>query len=391
MSTKPDFLPRDAEPDWAAWRTRFPVLERKTYLNSCSYGALATDVAEALQQYVSDRLEKGTDWNYWVERNDAARVATARCIGASAEEVAITTSASAGINAIASCLSYDRGRHKVVMSDLEFPTNGQIWLAQERRGAEVVRVPAVDGYVPLEHFDAAIDEETLIVAVTLVSYRNGARLDIPGIVDIARQKGALVLVDGYQGIGSFRFDVSRVRPDFLVGGMVKYLLGTAGIGFLYVRDPLAGRLTPSVTGWFGQSDIFAMDATRFDPAPTARRFETGTPPVVNCYAAEAGLRIIDEVGLPAIETRVAGLTEALIREAKSAGYTLAAPEEPGRHGALITLRTRDEHGLVAWLGEQGIVASSRFGNLRVSPHFYNDYEDIETLMRALRKKRQLLV
>jgi selenocysteine lyase/cysteine desulfurase len=391
MNTRSDTTARAAKQDWAAIRARFPVLERKTYLNSCAYGALATDVMAALQRYITDRLEKGTDWNYWVARSDAARVAVADFLGADADEVAITTSASAGINSIASALTFDRPRNKVVISEFEFPTNAQIWYAQERRGAEVVRVPEKNDYIPVENFEAAIDEDTLIVAVTQVCFRNGARLDIPAIVEIARRKGALVLVDGYQGLGTLDFDVRKVDPDFVVGGMVKYLLGTAGIGFLYVRRDLIEHLVPTVTGWFAQSDIFAMDTTRYDPAPDARRFEMGTPPVINCYAAEAGIKVLEEVGMSLIEGRLSELTAAIVAEARSAGYTLAVPDDPRRRGALITLRTRDENALVGRLEEYNIVTSSRFGNLRISPHFYNDHDDIDRLFRALRKQRHLLI
>lgn len=391
MNTRPDNLIIAEEPDWAAIRARFPVLERKTYLNSCAYGALATDVMEALQRYINDRLEKGTDWNYWIGRNEGVRAAVATFLGAAPDEIAVTASASAGINSIASALNFEQPRNKVVISDYEFPTNAQIWYAQERRGARVLRVEEKDGYIPVEQFESAIDEDTLIVAVTQVCFRNGARLDIPAIVDIARRRGALVLVDGYQSLGSLDFDVQQIKPDFVVGGMVKYLLGTAGIGFLYVREALIESLVPTVTGWFAQSDIFAMDHTRYSPSPTARRFEMGTPPVPNCYAAEAGLKILAEIGLPAIEKRIAYLTSSIIAAAKTAGYTLGGPEDPQRHGALVTLRTHDENVLVASLEDQGIVTSCRSGNLRIAPHFYNNDSDIDTLFRALQKQKNLLI
>jgi len=391
MISRPDISPTAVEPDWANIRSLFPVLEKKTYLNSCAYGALATDVTDALQRYIRDRQEKGTDWNYWVERNDSVRNAVASFLGADPDEIAVTASASAGINSVASALNFDQARNKVVISEFEFPTNAQIWYAQELRGAKVVRVPEKDGYIPVEHFESAIDDETLIVAVTQVCFHNGARLDIPAIAEVARRKGALLLMDGYQGFGTMDFDVRRAGVDFAVGGMLKYLLGTAGIGFLYVREPLIESLVPTVTGWFAQSDIFAMNTTSYEPAPTARRFEMGTPPVPNCYAAEAGLQILENVGLPTIEYRIGELTAAIIAEAKRAGYTLAVPENPERRSALITIRTHDELALVDILDNQGIITSSRSGNLRISPHFYNNEDDIDSLFRALREQKHLLV
>jgi len=379
------------EPDWSAIRSRFPVFENKTYINSCSYGALATEVIAALHAYIDDRQTKGTDWDYWVGQNERVRSAVAGLLGAESDEIAVTTSASAGINSVASALRFDGPRDKIVISDFEFPTSAQIWYAQELRGATVVRAREENGYVSPEQFEKVIDDETLLVAVTQVYFKNGTRLDIPAIAEIAKDRGALLLVDGYQSLGTVSFDVTEIRPDFVVGGMLKYLLGTAGIGFLYARRALIESLVPTVTGWFAQSDIMAMDTSRYDPSPTARRFETGTPPVPNCYAAVAGLEIIAEVGLDNIVRRIQDLTSLIKSAAKESGYVFGMLEAPGRHGAMISLRSNDENSLVEALAADGIVTSCRGGNLRISPHFYNNDDDIETLFRALKKHQRLLL
>lgn len=378
-------------PDWATLRSRFPVLSRKTYLNSCAYGAMAADVTAALARYSRDRLEKGTDWHYWIERNDSVRNAAARLVGANTGEIAVTTSASAGINAIASSLDFGGSRNRIVISGYEFPTSGQIWYAQARRGAEILRVEERDGYIPAEAFAEVIDERTLLVGVTRVCFRNGAKLDVKAIAEIAHRHGAMVLVDGYQALGTEAFDVRDADIDFLVGGMLKYLLGTAGIGMLYARESLIPALVPTCTGWFAQADIFAMDNSKNEPAPDARRFEMGTPPVPNCYAAEAGLAIIDDVGLANIEDRVRSLTGMIVERALDAGYSVAAPLAPEQRGAMVTLRSKDEEALVARLDERGIVTSCRAGNLRVSPHFYNDETDVDALFDALADNDALLV
>ncbi|HUA88836.1 MAG TPA: aminotransferase class V-fold PLP-dependent enzyme, partial [Steroidobacteraceae bacterium] len=225
--------------DFAALRRRFPVLERKTYLNSGSYCALADSVRAAINSYMDDRLAVGANWDVWVMKNEAVRAAMAQVLNAACDEIAVTASASAGLNALASAFDFSGPRNKVLVSDFEFPTNAQIWHAQERRGARVVHVPrAADGYIPLENFARLIDSETQLVAVTHVCFRNGARLDIPGIVRLAHERGARILLDTYQAVGGLKVDVKALDVDFAVGGMLKYLLGTAGIGFLYVRDAL---------------------------------------------------------------------------------------------------------------------------------------------------------
>src|SRR5580692_7699096 len=234
-----------AEPDFETLRREFPVLARKTYLNSGSYCALANEVRAAFEAYLDDRLLVGANWDLWITKNEAVRALTAALVRALPDEIAVTASVSAGLNALASALDFTGPRNKVVVSDFEFPTNAQIWHAQEPRGAKVVHVPrAADGYIPLENFAKAIDDKTLLVAITHVCFRNGAKLDIPGIVRLARAHGALVLLDCYQAVGSLDIDVKSLDVDFAVGGMLKYLLGTAGIGFLYARDSIIRSLPP---------------------------------------------------------------------------------------------------------------------------------------------------
>src|SRR3984893_7121542 len=254
--------------DFKTLRSRFPVLERKTYLNSGSYCALADSVKEAINNYMEDRLLVGANWDVWVMKNEAVRSLMAQVLHAQSDEIAVTASASAGINSLASACDFTQRRHKVVISDFEFPTNAQIWPAQEPRGARVVHVPrAPDGYIPLENFEKLIDEETQLVAITHLCYRNGAKLDIPGIVRLAHARGAKVLLDCYQSVGSLDIDVKALDVDFAAGGMLKYLLGTAGIGFLYGREAFIESLVPTNSGWFAQADIAAMDITANRPAP----------------------------------------------------------------------------------------------------------------------------
>lgn len=374
--------------EFAALRRRFPVLAHKVYLNSGSYCALAETVRAAINAYLDDRLLLGANWDVWVTKNEAVRTAMAAVLRAAPDEIAVTASASAGLNALASAFDFTRGRDKVIVSDFEFPTNAQIWHAQERRGARVVHVPrAADGYIPLENFERLIDSQTLLVAVTHVCFRNGARLDIPGIVQLAHARGARVLLDCYQAVGGITVDVGKLGVDFAVGGMLKYLLGTAGIGFLYVRGELIPDLTPSNSGWFAQERITDMDITANRPSPTARRFEAGTPPVVNCYAAEAGLKIILEVGTDAIETRVRALTRRCMDALEAIGWAAVTPRQEERRGPMVAVASRDPARLFARLAQQDIVTSFRDANLRATVHFYNSEDDIDAFVAAMQSAR----
>ena len=376
------------EQNFEALRKEFAVLGRKTYLNSGSYCALANEVRAAFDAYMEDRLLVGANWDVWVTKNESVRALVATLLRASPDEIAVTASVSAGLNALASALQFDGPRNKVVVSDFEFPTNAQIWHAQEPRGAKVVHVPrAADGYIPLESFEKAIDERTELVAITHVCFRNGAKLDIPGIVRLARAKGAKVLLDCYQSVGSVDIDVKALDVDFAAGGMLKYLLGTAGIAFLYVRDSFIKSLVPTNSGWFAQESITAMDITANRPAPNARRFEAGTPPVVNCYAAEAGLKMLLRVGTPGIEKRNFALTRRCMERLSEIGWPSITPAEDRRRGATVAVPSRDSAGLSAALMKRDIVTSHRDDNIRASFHFYNNDDDVESFIGAMKDLR----
>lgn len=381
---------------WQNWsmssiRLRFPIFQDKVYLNSCSQGALSCDVKDAYNAYLADWDDKGSPWEYWVERMEAARHAFAGLVNAQPDEIAVTTSVSAAVSALASAFDFSGERSKVVVSDFEFPTVAQVWHAQEQRGARVVHVPAAGNTIPVQRFADAIDERTAIVSITHVCFRNGSRLDVPAIVELAHQKGALVLLDSYQALGTFPIDVKELKVDFLVGGALKYLLGSAGLAFMYVRAGLTALLTPTVGGWFTQENIFAMDIYRNRFSPTARRFEAGTPPVPNIYAGLAGIKLIGSIGLETIEHHIGELTGAIKEGAMRRGFNLVTPVDPRRHGALITLRSHKADLLVKWLENGGIITSSRGDNLRISPHIYNDLSDVNRLMDCLTHHRELLV
>ena len=372
-------------------RHRFPVFGQRVYINSCSQGALSDSVREAYGRYLADWDEYGAPWEYWVEQLEAVRGTVARLINADEDEVAITTSVSAGVSALASGLRPGEGRDKVVVSDFEFPTIGQIWHAQERRGVRVEHVPAeADGTIPLERFEAAIDEQTALVAVTHVCFRNGSRLDVEAVARIAHERGALVLVDAYQTVGSLPVDVLALGCDFLAAGVLKYLLGSAGLGFFFCRRALVQEVEPSATGWFADRDIFEMDIHDYSPAPTARRFEAGTPPVPPIYAAIAGIELMQEIGIAETEAHVRELNALLHDGLEELGTRAVTPRSSEQSGALVCIPSTDVNGLVAALAAEDVVTSSRDDNLRISAHCYNTADDIHAVLDVLARNRELL-
>jgi selenocysteine lyase/cysteine desulfurase len=372
-------------------RDRFPIFQRKVYVNSCSQGALSDSVRGAYMSYLTDWDQRGAPWEYWVELMEAARAEFAGLVGADGDEVAVTTSVSAGVSALASAFRFDEGRDTIVVSDFEFPTIGQIWHAQEARGARVVHVPAApDGTIPIERFEQVVDDSTALVAVTAVCFRNGSRLDVDAVTRLAHARGARVLVDAYQAAGAIPIDVHAMDVDFLAAGVLKYLLGSAGLAFLYCKGEHVEKLVPTATGWFADADIFKMDIHDYSPSPTARRFEAGTPPVPNIYAGIAGIRLMREIGVAETAAHVRGLNDLLLEGLDDLGAKVATPRDPNLRGPLVTVASTDVGALVEALAADDVVLSSRDDNLRISPHCYNNADDIRAVVDALARNRALL-
>jgi len=227
-----------------------------------------------------------------------------------------------------------------------------------------------------------------LVVIPLVCYRNGVWLDIEPIVDLAHARGAQVLLDGYQGLGTRPFNVVEAQVDYLVGGCTKYLIGTSGVSFMYVRDSVGNGLQPAATGWFAQQDTHAMDIYHHIPHETARRFEAGTPNACGLLAAEAGLALLMEVGLENVARQISVVTDLIKQAADEQGWNLITPRD--RHGAMLAIRATDAPLLVERLIERGVILTERDSNIRVAPHFYNNADDVEQLVCALQAEAALV-
>ena len=369
-------------------RQRFPVFKNKIYLNSCSQGALSDAVEAAMHEHIRIWHADGSPWDAWVEQYESARKAFAHFIGASPEEVAIVPSASVGISAVSSALDFGK-RKKVLMGEFEFPTMGQIWLAQQSRGAQIHFLAAKNGSIPADSYASAIDSNTLIVPITRICFMNGFRSDVAAVSKLAHQHGAYVMLDDYQDCGTRPVNVKALDLDFYVTGALKYLLSPSGIAFLYIRPELIKQLTPTITGWFGQQNPFAFDVKHFDPATSARRFEAGSPPVPNAYAIPAALSLLESVGTQTIEAHVANLAQALQEGARQLKIRTKTPADT--RGPLVVLQMKDSAAMVKKLADSQVVCSNRMDGLRISFHLYNTMEDVRTVLGVLEKNIDMTV
>jgi kynureninase len=372
-----------------SYRAEFPVLERKAYLISASLGPISNRSRAYLDDYIEAWASKGAPDHVWFEdifpRMGALKSSFAALAGCDADELAITANISVAISTVASALDFGE-RNKVVMSELDFPTDGHVWLAQRRRGVEIEWLRSPDGLtIPLEEFDRAIDERTAVVMVNRVLYRSSAILDAKEVCRIARERGALSFVDDYHGIGIVPLDLHDLGCDVYAAGSLKWLCGGPGLVFLYVRRDLVPELEPLVTGWFAQAEPFSFDLERLEYHPTARRFEHGTPPAPVYFIAQGGLDVIAEVTPGRIRERQGELQDRLIARADELGLPVRTPRERSARGGVVNVGVGPEAGKICHaLLERDVSTDYRGDGLRISPHFFNTEDDIDRCFEELR-------
>lgn len=374
--------------NWTDWRAEFPILQRTAYLNSCSLGALSRRSEQRLRDFRNEWHQYGASAWYetWVGRLDELRGRVAGMLGADAAEIAFGASISAALSVIASAIDYEPPRNRVVVAELDFPTQAYQWMA--RPGVEVVRVPSDDGVtIDPQRWADAIDERTAVVATSHVFFTTGAIQNLPTIGGLVRDAGALFLVDDYQSSGQVPIDVGEAGADVLVTGPLKWLLGGPGLAYTWVRPDLIRDLTPTIAGWWGVQDQFEFDIERLAFKDDARRFELGTPALHTVHTALGGQQIIDEIGVEAIRARNSVLTERLIDRARTAGFGLRIADDAAARSAIVMIAASDPHGAVEHLAEAGIIVDARPGHVRVSPHFYNTEEEVDRTVAALEEWR----
>jgi len=367
-------------------RGEFPILERRTYLNSCSLGALSHRAESYLEEFRERWHTMGASawYEHWLGRLALLRARFEEFAGARRGSVALLPSTSAALSAVAESVhrKASEGRNRVVCSELDFPTLGYQWTVKP--DVELVVLPSPDGVgMDPAQYAEAVDEHTLFLATSHVFFTTGFVQDLGRLAAIARGAGAYCLIDGYHGAGQVPLGLDAQDVDFYTAGPLKWLCGGPGLAYLYIRPELISELEPRITGWFAASNAFDFDIRDFRYQEDARRFEMGTPALPTVHTAIGGQEIIDEVGIDAITRRNRELTELLVRGCEGLGFALTLPRDPAQRSAIIMVRHPDAPGAVAHLAREGIIVDHRPGHVRVSPHFYNLEEEIEVFLKAL--------
>ena len=373
--------------DVERWRREFPIVETCTYLVSHSLGAMPRKAADYLQEFADTWGSRGVRAWYegWWEIGRETGNLLAPVLGVEKNAISMHQNVTVAQAVIASCFSYGHPRHKIVMTDLEFPSNHYLFEGFRRYGAEIVYVPSSDPIrIDLQRLLDAIDERTVLVPLSYVLFKSAAITDVRAVIDKAHHVGAHVILDVYQGAGAVPIDLNGWDADFAVGGSVKWLCGGPGAGYLYVRPDLARMLKPSFVGWAAHEEPFAFATGAVRHAGSPERFQSGTPNVPSLYSARAGYEIVGAIGVPAIRERSLALTRRIIAAAQAAGYRLNTPLDDRERGGSVIIDVPNSAAVADELIKRGVIVDHRPGaGIRMAPHFYNTEAEIDHAMGTL--------
>ena len=376
--------------DVASLRAReFPwTADGTIYLNHASTGPLPARTVAAIGAVTARRAEPWRLPEEELFRTLAdARARCARLIGAKPAEIALQTNTSHGINVAARTLPLENG-DVVLTFDREFPANVYPWMALERRGIGLRRVPCRGDLPDEEALLAALDfERVRCVTVSWVQFATGYRCDLARIGAACRERGIWFVVDAIQGLGGATLDVSELPVDVLACGAQKWLLGPWGAGFVYVREDLVRRLEPAEVGWMavkGSEDFERLvdyDLTWHDDA---RRLEVGTLPLQELAGLSASLSLFEELGPGRVAGRIEQLATRIVSGARSMpGIDLVTPADETKRAGIVSVRPKDSSAASRRLGEHRVVHVVREGSIRLSPHVYNTDEEIDAALSCL--------
>ena len=370
-----------------SWRSRFPILDTCTYLVSHSLGAMPKTTGDELALFADTWARRGVQaWHEgWWEMGAETADLLAPIIGVPKGTLTMHQNVTVAQSVIASCFEYKAPRNRIVLQDLDFPSNHYLFEGFKRYGAEIVYVKSDDSIrAPIDRLVDAIDERTLLVPISYVLFRSACIQDVKPVIEKAHKVGARVILDLYQAAGTVPLEVGKLGADFAVGGSVKWLCGGPGAGYMHVREDLIRELAPAISGWAGHGSPFDFATGATKPAQGIERFQSGTPNVPVYYMARAGYRIINQIGVAPIREKSLRLTRIMMDAARKQGWRLNTPEGDHERGGSIVIDVPDGMRKAEELIKAGVIVDYRpNAGIRMAPHFYNTEEEVRKAMDIL--------
>jgi cysteine desulfurase/selenocysteine lyase len=370
--------------DWAKYRSLFPHVAYRIYLNHAGIAPFNLLGKAALLEFVEKRLDKDIEfWPAALEKKAYFVELIARFINAPKENIALVTNTSAGLNILTLGLSWKAG-DRILLNDFEFPSNVIPFTNLKRQGVEIDWVHHHNGVIEIDDIRKKITSRTRVLSISMVEFINGFRNDVSTLGKICREHGIIFSVDAIQALGALKVDVERMGIDFMSSAGNKWLMWPAGLGFVYISPRIFNEVYPAQAGWMSLQN--PSDYLKYDQpfATTAQRFEPGVFNTMGVMTATPILEMMLEIGIEAIEQKVLSNTKFLIHLLQENGFKIFSSTVEKHLSGIVTFYHPQAEELFKFLKNQLVYVSLREGKIRVSPHFYNNQDDLETFVERVK-------
>ena len=362
----------------------FPVTSsRSIYLNNAGVGPLPKRTADAMGAAAAEDAAQGPRVSFWTNAMEQCRKNAAALLGAQPAEIAFLQNTAQAISTIAQGLDWRPG-DRVIAPAIEYPANVYPWMALKTRGVEFALVEtAPDGSVSIDRLMEQVTPNTRLVAVSMVQFTNGYRIDCAELARRCHHKGALLLVDAVQAAGALPIDVAGWDIDFCASGTHKWLLSPPGIGILYVKKSLIKKIAPTMVGAFNVMNPFDFETIHYALPGTARRFESGTANFFGFIGMQQSTSLLLEIGIETIASRIKMLTDYACELLGASGARIHSPRHEQAWSGIVSAEKPgvDARAIAQSLKQENITVSVRAARVRLSPHFFNTREQIERMAR----------
>jgi len=365
------------------FRDLFPITENKIYVNHASSSPFSIKIKEALNDHIQLRAtDPDTAWKNMFQTSQKLRSLFSGIIKAdSTDRIAYTQNTTHGLNIIASGLDWKKG-DEILIPDNEFPANVYPYKNLERQGVDINFLPTPEGGITPKILRSSINSNTKLLSLSFVEFLSGYKHDLKSIGQICKENDVIFIVDSIQGLGAIPIDVQKYHIDGLANGGHKWLMSPTGIGFLYLTKQLQNKITQSQLGWSGLNDFSNfLDYNRSIKA-SAKRYELGTLNFDGLIGAHTAISLLQNIGINNIYSHLKQLTTYCLRELKKIGMNIHTNDEIEHRSGIITFyKDNDSKNLFKYLKGNEVVCSFRHKMIRISPHFYNNREEIDRIIQ----------
>lgn len=374
--------------DWNRIREEMPITKRWAFFDHAAVAPITARAQKAINEWAADMADNGDVMEHrWVRRIEEVRSLAGRLLDADLLDIAFIKNTSEGIGIIAEGFPWKPGDNVVTAAE-EYPANIYPWMNVASRGVEFRTVPSRDGRIWIDDIRSYIDGRTRLISLSYVEFASGFRNDLDAVGALCRERGIFFFVDAIQGLGVLPLSMRQTPIDFLAADGHKWLLGSEGAGILYVRRELVDMLHPVGIGWNSVIGARNFGKIDFRLKPNSGRWESGSLNVGGIAGLGASLELLLEITIPLIRERVIELTDYLCDRAEKIGLEVYSSRRPEDKSGIVSLvvPNADPVLLVRKFKKEGVVINQRAGRLRVSPHFYNNHDEIDRLIDLLQDR-----